>query len=206
MNLRKSPYLAVACLLWVLLAGGGFAWLVRYEFSAGSAAAAPLSWPEPSGIERAPDRPTLVMFAHPRCPCTRASVGELARLMARCKDRAHVAVLFFRPKGSEQDWTQTDLWRSAASIPGVIARWDEDGVEAKRFHSTTSGQVLLYDVSGRLQFEGGITASRAHEGDNAGRSALVAILTDGKSGGLRTPVFGCSISDPERASQIQPQP
>ena len=36
------------------------------------------------------------------------------------------------------------------------------------------------------------------------RSALVAILNDGWTGRIRTPVFGCSLSDPEMARQSEP--
>jgi hypothetical protein len=201
---RKSLILVTVSLCWLVLVCTGFAWLVRYEFSPGREGKAPDSWPEASRIEFATGRPTLLMFAHPRCPCTRASMAELARLMAWCPDKARVVVSFFRPKGGEQDWTQTDLWRSASSLPGVTVDWDEGGVEARRFHSETSGQVLLYDIRGRLMFEGGITSSRAHEGDNAGRSALVAILNGDALNSPRTPVFGCSISDPERAPAAKP--
>ena len=204
MNPRKFPFLISGSLVWVLLVGAGFIWLVRYEFSPGRDAKAPGSWPDESRIERAPDHPTLLMFAHPRCPCTRASVAELARLVAQCQDQARIVVLFFRPKEGGEDWAMNDLWRNAASIPGVVTQEDEDGVEARRFGSETSGQLVLYDAQGRLMFEGGITASRGHEGDNAGRSALVAILNDGWTGQIRTPVFGCSISDPEMAQQSEP--
>jgi hypothetical protein len=204
MHTRKSLILVTVSLLWLALVCTGFAWLVRYEFSPGRAGTTPVSWPEASRIERATGRPTLLMFAHPRCPCTRASMAELARLMARCPDKARVVVSFFRPKTGEEDWTRTDLWRSASSLPGVVVQSDEDGVEARRFHSETSGQVLLYDIRGRLVFEGGITSSRAHEGGNAGRSALVAILSGDALNSPRTPVFGCSISDPELAPTVRP--
>jgi len=201
---RKSLILAPVGLLWLALVCTGFAWLVRYEYSPGRASTAPVSWPEKSRIARATRQPTLLMFAHPRCPCTRASMAELARLTAQCADRARVVVLFFRPSGTGQDWSATELWRSASSLPGVTVEWDQDGVEARRFHSETSGQVLLYDVRGSLVFEGGITSSRGHEGDNAGRSALVAILNGDALHLPRTPVFGCSISDSQMAPTAKP--
>lgn len=204
MSSLKSLILVTVSLLWLWLVCAGFAWLARYESSPGRAGTAPDSWPDESRIERATDRPTLLMFAHPRCPCTRASIAELARLTAQCEGRARVVVSFFRPYGAGKEWSVTDLWRSASSLPGATVAWDEDGVEARRFHSETSGQVLLYDTRGRLVFEGGITSSRGHEGDNAGRSALVAILNGNERDSPRTPVFGCSISDPEMAPTAKP--
>lgn len=197
MKHRPSITLMAAVLGWGLLAGAGFVWLGRYEYQPGRTVAAPDVWPRGSLVELAQDRPTLLMFAHPRCPCTRASVEELARLMARCEGRARVSVLFFQPQAASEDWSQTDLWRSAAAIPGVTVQPDEEGAEARRFQSETSGRVLLYDARGRLRFAGGITGSRGHEGDNAGRSTLMAILNEGKASQSSTPVFGCSLLNPD---------
>jgi hypothetical protein len=120
-------------------------------------------------------------------------VGELALLMARCQDRLTAKVIIFRPKDFPDDWEKTDLWHSAAAIPGVSVFQDEDGQEARRFHATTSGQTLLYDAEGHLLFSGGITASRGHSGDNAGRSAIVSILTAGAAEKSETFTFGCSL-------------
>ncbi len=136
------------------------------------------------------------MLAHPHCPCTRASVGELARLMTRCEGLLTARVLFFEPPDAPEGWVRTDLWRSAAAIPGVDVLEDESGVEAGRFGATTSGQTVLYDVNGRLLFRGGITGARGHAGDNAGRSAIVSLLTGGTAGRMETSVFGCALQAP----------
>jgi len=69
----------------------------------------------------------------------------------------------------------------------------QEGAEAARFHATTSGYVLLYDVNGKLRFHGGITGSRGHSGDNAGRSAIEAILMGGLAETKQTFVFGCPL-------------
>ena len=63
-------------------------------------------------------------------------------------------------------------------FPGVSVSSDQEGFEAKNFQSTTSGYVLLYDANGRLLFQGGITGSRGHSGENSGRDAIEAILMD----------------------------
>lgn len=88
---------------------------------------------------------------------------------------------------------QSDLWRTAAAIPGVTLMHDDDGREARRFGSATSGQTLLYDGDGVLRFSGGITGSRAHAGDNAGRRSLVALLSGGQPDRAATGVFGCPL-------------
>jgi hypothetical protein len=52
---------------------------------------------------------------------------------------------------------------------------------------------MLYGSEGNLLFSGGITAARGHEGDNAGRSAIISCLTKSEAERNQTPVFGCSL-------------
>jgi hypothetical protein len=100
----------------------------------------------------------------------------LAQLMAQSQGHLSAYVLFLKPAGFSGDWEKTDLWQSVTDIPGVKPVVDYDGVEASRFHATTSGQTVLYDAVGRLLFSGGITIARGHAGDNAGRSAIVSLV------------------------------
>ena len=177
----------------MLVIGVGLALLWDYENAPGPTAAPPLQWPLDSGIHPATDRATLIMLAHPHCPCSRASIGELARLMAQAQGRVTAYVLLLKPAGFSDDWEKTDLWQSAASIPDVEVVVDDDGTEARRFHAVTSGQTVLYDAEGRLLFSGGITGSRGHSGDNAGRSAIVSLLNAGEAEAAETFVFGCPL-------------
>ena len=101
------------------------------------------------------------------------------------------------PKEVGDDWLHTDLWRSAQSIPGVLVQADEDGHEAANFQATTSGQVVLYDAGGKLLFRGGITSSRGHYGDNTGLSDILKLLNHEAANTHETPVFGCSLIDPQ---------
>jgi hypothetical protein len=119
-------------------------------------------------------------------------------LMTHCQNRVKCCVVFYQPAGSGEDWPRTDLWRSAEAIPGVTVRADEAGAEARSFQVTTSGRVVLYDVDGKLLFSGGITSSRGHYGDNAGRSAVTQLLHHEVANTPETPVFGCSLLDPKQ--------
>jgi hypothetical protein len=153
-------------------------------------------WPGGSAIQRSERGLTLVMFAHPRCPCTRASLGELEKIVAHCQPTVTPWVVFFKPDGAEDNWEQTDLWRSASAIPGAHVIRDLGGEEARRFHVTTSGQTLLYGAWGELLFSGGITFARGHAGDNAGRTAIESYTAGNSPGYCQTPVFGCPIIAP----------
>ena len=192
----KTPGYLVLGVLWLFAAGAGGWGLLNYENTPSSAAVTPSQWPADSRIARQPGRPTLVMFAHPRCPCTKASVGELNRLLTRCQDLATVRVLFIQPKEVAPNWTDTALRKSAESIPGVKVQLDPDGQEAHRFGAESSGYLVLYGADGKLLFNGGITAARGHAGDNAGENVVVALL-NGQNTELRhTAVFGCSLYNP----------
>jgi hypothetical protein len=181
--------------------GAGFAAVWKYKSTPGAPDdSPPMAWPAASRIERQPDRPVLLLFAHPQCPCTRASVRELARLMARVRDRVDAHVLALRPTDVGEEWDGAWLWSAAAEIPGVTVTADADGREAARFHAATSGQTLLYDARGRLAFSGGLTASRGHEGDSFGQRRIVALLTTGAADRPDSPVFGCALFARDRGA------
>lgn len=194
MRFKKNRLILTAiAALWLLMIGAGIGTLWDYESTPGVAAATPGRWPSASRVKPATDGATLVMSAHPHCPCTRASIGELARLMTQAQGRVTAYVLFVKPPGFSDGWEQTDLWASAAAIPGVTPLRDDGGVEAERFHAATSGQTALYDAAGKLIFSGGITGARGHSGDNAGRAAIVSLLTAGEAERQDAPVFGCPL-------------
>jgi hypothetical protein len=179
--------------IWLGAAAAGLWVLWRYDNTAGEAARAPERWPTKTMLVRADDRPTIVMLAHPHCTCTRASLGELAEAIARAKTTPKTYVLFMAPKRFGDGWEQTDLWRTAAKLPGVTIVRDDDGREAQKFGAATSGQTLLYDDRGALVFSGGITGARAHAGDNLGRQSLVALLNREPPARRGTSVFGCPL-------------
>jgi len=186
-----------------VIAGSGALW--RYASSAGDSGKAPASWPAASALVRSATGKTLVMFAHPQCPCTQASLGELALLMARSGSGLDAYVVFLEPDGVSDEWTHTSRVEEAACIPGVTVFFDKNGREARVFGAATSGQTDLYDAGGRLLFSGGITAARGHSGDNAGRDAIVEWASTGAARRTCTPVFGCALADaPRQRATLNP--
>jgi hypothetical protein len=181
------------CVAWLAMVGAGFIVLSNYQSASGSVGRTPSDWPPKTRVALDQKRDTLIMFAHPQCPCTRASIEELNRLLARCHSGVAAQVWFYKPAGFSEDWTRSSLWRSAAAIPGVTVKEDPDGAQARLFGAETSGFVLLYDSHGQLRFKGGITGSRGHAGDNAGEDAVVLLLTGRETGLKQTPVYGCSL-------------
>jgi hypothetical protein len=179
--------------VWFVSVGTGLAWLMAYDNTPGAPADAPSRWPAASALARDAGGPTLVMLAHPRCDCTRASLGELAELLARAPQRPRTFVVFIRPGGVAAAWEQTSTFDQATRIPGVTVVRDDHGDEADRFGSWTSGQTLLYDRDGQLVYSGGITGARGKSGENTGRSTVLDLLAGAHSTRATNQVFGCSL-------------
>jgi hypothetical protein len=201
---RKSKLLfALGSFVWLVAISTGLGLVSRYANSAGARGEPPAEWPAESKVARIAGLPTLLLFLHPHCPCSRATIGELAILMAHSQGLVQANAVFVKPVGFTENWEKTDLWASAASIPGVKVTIDDNGLEARKFRSLTSGQATLYSADGRLLFSGGITASRGHSGDNAGRTAIVSLLTEGTAEQKETSVFGCALfeASPQNESE-----
>ena len=200
-RLTDARALAGALLVvWLLVIGVGFFSLWSYAHRAGSHGDVQQVWPSGAAIQHATDRCTLVMFVHPRCPCSRASLSELERALTKCSLGFAAHVQFAAPAQVESDWTETDLWLQAQRIPIVQVGVDLGGVEARRFGAATSGHAMLYSEKGRLLFSGGLTSSRGHHGDNAGRLAVEALVRNGSALTQRVPVFGCPLVQGEAES------
>jgi hypothetical protein len=199
---RKNIFLTTLLgATWAAALAFGARTLFKYETTPGRVGLVSSHWPSASIVPRQTDKPTLLMLAHPHCPCTRASIGELAQVMAHAIGKVNAFVVFVKPRGAGADWDDTDLRRSAAAIPGVTVLTDENGTEAAKFGAETSGHTLVFDRVGTLVFSGGITASRGHAGDNAGESAVLAALSGQTLAHSRTPVFGCALQKRNSATE-----
>jgi len=184
--------IALAAAAWLALIVGAFAMLWNYKSTPG--ATAPRSdWPANSHIARANDRATLIMFAHPYCPCTRASMNQLGELLSHIGGPVRAFVLF--APVDDEDVTQSALWKKAASISAVTPIVDVGGTEAALFGAKTSGHVMLFHRSGRNLFSGGITSARGHEGDNPGAQRVASFITSGHADHDTSPIFGCSLRE-----------
>lgn len=179
--------------VWAAIVVTGSVAMMDYSTRPGRAAAAPAK----VAIDENSVRPVLQIYLHPYCPCSRATMAELARLIARNPDKLDVEALFYRPVDETEDWVKTDIWDQALKIPDVKVSIISDA-ELKHSGAIVSGQALLYDTSGQLVFSGGITGSRGNEGDNLGRYSIEEYVRTGSVTASTTPVFGCVISAPDQ--------
>lgn len=190
---------SLVLVLWATVLCFGFGKLFLYSNTPGQSARAAARWPDSATIKRDPKLATLLVFAHPHCPCSVATVGELERLMPHLKERVQSFVMFFEPSKKGVNWARDSLWEKAQAIPGVQTAFDEDGATASLFGASTSGQTFLYDADGKLVFSGGITPERGHMGDSVGRDAIMRFVKTGSTKPISAPVFGCSLRNPERS-------
>jgi hypothetical protein len=201
---RKVGVLSAFGLIWALTLGANL-WRVEQVENTPGAASSARGWSADAALKLATDHDTLVMFVHPQCPCTDASVQELAEVMTNCRGQLAAAVVFFRPTRESDGWAKTRSWEAARAIPGVETLIDPGGALARQFDAKTSGQVFVYEPSGRLLFSGGITDSRGMAGDNAGASAIVELVRGEPKAfaelPVRTRVFGCAILEESTTRQ-----
>ena len=179
--------------LWLCAMLGGAIATTDYETRPGINADAPATWPKESLLTLDSQRPTLVVFLHPMCNCSRATLNELTQIISHAQNLLTTYVVMVLPEGAPEAWRDQAVSEKAANIPGVTVIEDVNGIQAKLFGSFTSGQTMLFTPEGELAFSGGITPMRGMTGDNAGRSAIVALAHSLTPEKLRTPVFGCSL-------------
>jgi hypothetical protein len=181
--------------LWLVMVLAGVSALAAYKATPGTVGAAPPRWPATSSLSHTTEQATLVMFLHPRCPCSRASLDELAPVIAAHGEGLTVHLVFMGQPAPEPD---SELWQKAQQLPGVHLDIDADGAERKRFGATTSGETVLYAANGTLLFHGGITASRGHVGDSLGKERLERLIAGLPADRADAPTFGCALNNPER--------
>lgn len=195
-GVARAPFLAIILGISSISVVTGMFAIARFDDTPGEVMPAPERWPMESSVSRSKTGPELVVFAHPFCSCTVATLHELDSLPVK----PHTTVLFFRPSANSK-WRAERLWQMAKQLPNANVLWDDGGREAKRFGATTSGYMILYDAAGRLMFRGGVTATRGHEGDNEGLTSLISTLRSGIPAHDVSRVFGCGILDRGDAGQ-----
>jgi hypothetical protein len=192
----KRAVIALSVLAWVAGVAWGLQKIQAYSSTPGEAAAAPFIWPGSALVAPVAGRDTLVMFIHPQCSCTRASLAELQTILDDTHGAVSAWVVVLKPHGMGDDWTHSATWDTASHMAGVTVVMDDEGSEAALFGADTSGHTVVYDAKGKLLFSGGITRARGHVGSNAGRDSVVSLVQNGTAESNTHEVFGCGLHDP----------
>ena len=208
-------WLAIICSAWVFAA----------DFEKRPVALEPTltSWPPESlickktGQDSKQTGPKLLMFVHPNCPCSQASIAELAKFLSRNKFLDSYAV-FIVPDNVDGSWLESKNWSEAQKIPGLQCFADYRATESRLFHARGSGETFLFAGDGRLLFHGGITAARGHQGANTGLDKLQLAAIKSRIPQFESnpeavaasavkstvyPVYGCSLQNCSRANSVR---
>ncbi len=191
----KTIGLIILSMVWLILVASLTVGMINYANSPGKGPNPPKKWPKNIQLALFEDQSTIMLFAHPHCPCTKATLGELEKIMARCQRQVSSYVILIWPKGTGSDWVETEIKEMASNIPDVEVIIDSAGQLTHAFNCETSGSTLLYNQSGTLIFYGGITPARGHMGDNVGRDAIEDFLHGRDIFKNTSPVFGCGLLD-----------
>ncbi len=171
---------------WLAAVTGLSAWVWHYKLTPGVAASAPSDWPAGTQLTHN-SKPTLLAFIHPLCQCSQATINELERVQAQMREPVTTYLVM---RGTD-DVKDSSNYRAAQRLTRTDIVIDNGGDIARAFGVETSGQVLLYSREGVRLFAGGITGARGHEGDNAGKHTLLALLADQRGDSAAAHVFGC---------------
>ena len=160
-------------------------------------------WPNrATGLTLSSKALTLVMFVHPKCECSDASIHELGYIMKAASNRLEARIDFYFPEKTNEDWAHSSLWTKSNALPATSVVPDKGGKTAYLFGARTSGETYLFDVQGKLLFHGGITESRGHIGESPGRRAIASIVKGIKPNDTTAKPFGCALFSSEEYAAL----
>lgn len=171
---------------WFILSLAGFAGLSIYELTPGKGSAVQAHLPSTS------TRYLATVFVHPLCPCSEATLAELASLLTSCPELS-AELYFVKHESLDYQLQESRLWKLASAFPRTKLIVDDSGHRAKALGAATSGQTFISDASGGMVFAGGITGARGHIGANIGSSRVERAVKGNLVKQESTPVFGCPI-------------
>lgn len=139
MSIRGGLLVWVGGVTWLFLAGAGFLVLLNHAFEpARVGGPAPIKWPRSSALPGPGALPRLVMFVHPHCPCTLASLQELRAIAQQRQPHLEVQVVVLHSDELAEGWSEAETVRQVSHVPGASIFRDDHGAEAARFGAAAS--------------------------------------------------------------------
>jgi hypothetical protein len=186
--------LIVVTALWGAATFASWERLASHAYRQAATTSGVATWPQLGADFLADEKTRIVVFAHPGCPCTRATVAELAEVLADCPADASAAVVFVTAGLPDDVVSNSDTVAAARQTNNVIVVLDDDAQIAARYGATVSGETFAFNAAGRRIFHGGITAARGHRGTSGGRELLEQAIRNPAADTGEAPVFGCRLA------------
>lgn len=161
--------------------------LVGYSYIPGKQGHAHV--PQKTSLILSETSPTLLVFIHPKCTCSQATLEELGKLLPEIKGTKTFVVF----NVLDENWNESEHWETVKKLSGVTAVSDRNGIETKNFGVETSGHAILLDENRRIVFAGGLTAARGHTGESTGGEFIRSWHRKRGSETLISKVFGCGL-------------
>ena len=138
--------------------------------------------------------PLTLLFLHPECPCSDASIYELQQIQKLNKEMNYKVVISY-PKNTFEKWSNSNRAKRQLNRDSIFELLDDkENVLAKAFGAYTSGFTLIFNTPEDLVFAGGITPSRGH----LGRTIAHEIVQEASFLNFtKNEVYGCSIDSKE---------
>ena len=192
--MKKNPINFILISVWLIAISTGLYFLYQYQNKNGELGTSSSHWIESSNIHFEENKNNVLMFLHPYCPCSRASLNELAKILSHKIKPSTVKIILAKPESKDSNWVyESPLYKITKEL-NFQSLIDKNSHESKLFEAKTSGLVLIFNKDKKLMFRGGITDSRGHEGDNKGAQKALTILQSISSQSLEEFfVFGCEI-------------
>jgi hypothetical protein len=176
-----------------------WSYLLEHTYRPMPTAAGVTSWPDETCVLKSADSEVaagkfrIVVFAHPFCPCTRATLHKFDESLTRLPGNSAVSVVFVTAGLQMADVTGSDNVAYARRLPGVEVRFDHTGDESRRFGASVSGEVFAFNCRGCRVFHGGVTSGRGHEDASVGQQQLERLAGGFAEEAYTGPVFGCAL-------------
>ena len=183
------PAVAAALLI------SGVVALNDYMSAPGAVGETPDAWPSGTGIERTPERWTIVLAAHPKCPCTRATAEQMIGPLRGSPEADLVILSYVSPERADSP-PEPGVAGRLAELPNARVVADPGARLAERFGAVTSGHVVAFAPDGSTAFSGGVTRSRGMSGPATGLASLHALLSDSTPPAAEACVYGCPLVGP----------
>lgn len=185
---------------WLAIIAAGSYILMKYEYTPSGRNSSIMRLPVDTKLKLS-EPLSLVMFLHPDCPCSAASLRNLIQLQKMTQDRYALHLFFYKPSEFPDSWVKTSLWETAHTLKSARIYVDIAAVEARRFNAVTSGETFMLANDGTLLFTGGLTRGRGVDGKNPGLAYLSQPVNRLQKTIVKQPIFGCSLISPRKSSR-----
>lgn len=138
-----------------------------------------------------PDQLSVLVFIHPECPCTPASLRTLSRLVDECTADFDLQILV--ASYGDTNSLQSTNARLAEAIPKATVQPDPNGTIAQSLDAHVSGTICVVAPNNNLLYLGGLTNSRGCETIGPHFQIIKQVIQNRWSAAVTTSVYGCDL-------------